>query len=94
MEAIGWATYIFYAAWNLVALFVVWKWFVETKGKTLEEIHAVFNDGAGGSENIINKSFELHESKQMKEQRSASFDSTNEESSKENNFITQEKEDA
>ncbi|KAI8979369.1 general substrate transporter [Mycotypha africana] len=46
LEAIGWATYIFYAAWNLVALFVVWRWFVETKGKSLEEIEAMFADGA------------------------------------------------
>lgn len=50
LEAIGWATYLFYAAWNLVALFVVWKWFVETKGKSLEEIDAIFNDGAGATE--------------------------------------------
>lgn len=78
-----------------MALFVVWKWFVETKGKTLEEIDAVFNDGAGGSENIINKSFDLHESNQMKERRSSSFDSTNEDTSKaKNNIITQEKENA
>jgi len=44
LEAIGWATYLFYAAWNLVALFV------ETKGKSLEEIDAIFNDGAGATE--------------------------------------------
>ncbi|KAG2205912.1 hypothetical protein INT46_002532 [Mucor plumbeus] len=50
LEAIGWATYLFYAAWNLVALFVVWKWFVETKGKSLEEIDAIFNDGAAATE--------------------------------------------
>ncbi|CEP12195.1 hypothetical protein [Parasitella parasitica] len=37
-------------AWNLVALFVVWKWFIETKGKSLEEIDAVFNDSAGAIE--------------------------------------------
>ena len=30
-----------------MALFVVWKWFVETKGKSLEEIDAIFDDGAG-----------------------------------------------
>ncbi|KAI9471978.1 MAG: general substrate transporter [Benjaminiella poitrasii] len=47
LEAIGWATYLFYAVWNLIALFVVWKWFVETKGKSLEEIDAIFDDGAG-----------------------------------------------
>lgn len=55
LEAIGWATYIFYAAWNLIALFVVWKWFVETKGKSLEEIDAIFNDGAAATEiDILN----------------------------------------
>ncbi|KAI8329185.1 hypothetical protein BD560DRAFT_342143, partial [Blakeslea trispora] len=46
LEAIGWGTYIFYAAWNVVAFFVVWKWFVETKGKSLEEIDALFKDNA------------------------------------------------
>lgn len=33
-----------------MALGVVWKWFVETKGKSLEEIEAMFNDGAVGDE--------------------------------------------
>ncbi|RCH91319.1 hypothetical protein CU097_010952 [Rhizopus azygosporus] len=47
LDRIGWATYIFYAAWNVVALFVVYMWFVETKGKSLEEIDAIFEDGAG-----------------------------------------------
>jgi hypothetical protein len=47
LDRIGWATYIFYAAWNVVALVVVYFWFVETKGKSLEEIDAMFDDGAG-----------------------------------------------
>ncbi|KAI8338798.1 general substrate transporter [Choanephora cucurbitarum] len=56
LEAIGWATYIFYAAWNVVAFFVVWKWFVETKGKSLEEIDALFKDNAAAVG--IDKSYE------------------------------------
>ncbi|KAI7866872.1 general substrate transporter [Spinellus fusiger] len=45
LEKIGWATYIFYAAWCLVSLLVVYFTFVETKGRSLEEIDAIFNDG-------------------------------------------------
>ena len=56
LEAIGWGTYIFYAAWNVVAFFVVWKWFVETKGKSLEEIDALFKDNAAAVG--IDKSYE------------------------------------
>lgn len=62
LESIGWATYLFYAAWNVVAFFVVWKWFVETKGKTLEEIDAIFADGAATA--AIDKSFSYHNKEQ------------------------------
>lgn len=61
LQAIGWGTYLFYAAWNLVALFVVWTWFVETKGRSLEEIDAIFQDGAAAD--VIHDGFiEYHQS--------------------------------
>lgn len=71
LESIGWATYIFYAAWNVVAFFVVWKWFVETKGKTLEEIDAVFADGAATT--AIDRSFEYHDQQIGEGKDSSSF---------------------
>lgn len=70
LESIGWATYIFFAAWNVVAFFVVWKWFVETKGKTLEEIDAIFADGAATL--AIDKSFEYHDQQTGNEKSSSS----------------------
>ncbi|KAI9022782.1 general substrate transporter [Phycomyces nitens] len=45
LEKIGWATYLFYAAWCLVALVVVYFTFVETKGKSLEDIDEIFGCG-------------------------------------------------
>ncbi|KAF7298823.1 Hexose transporter protein [Mycena indigotica] len=43
LAAIGWKMYIINAAWNLLEIpFVLWYW-VETKGKTLEEIDEVLD---------------------------------------------------
>ncbi|CAO3641792.1 unnamed protein product [Cunninghamella echinulata] len=44
LESIGFGTYIFYAAFNMLALFIVYFTFVETKGKSLEEIDTLFGD--------------------------------------------------
>ncbi|SAL99551.1 hypothetical protein [Absidia glauca] len=44
LEAIGFGTYVFYAAFNVIAFFVVYFFFVETKGKSLEEIDELFGD--------------------------------------------------
>jgi hypothetical protein len=44
LEAIGWRYYIVYTVWIAFELFVVWKWFIETKNTALEEI-AKFFDG-------------------------------------------------
>lgn len=43
LEAIGWKTYMINGAWDVLELaFVAWYW-VETKGKTLEEIDEVLD---------------------------------------------------
>ncbi|KAL1644692.1 Solute carrier 2, facilitated glucose transporter member 1 [Diplodia intermedia] len=43
MDAIGWKTYIINASWDVLeVLYLVFAW-VETKGKTLEEIDAIFD---------------------------------------------------
>ncbi|KAI8080044.1 general substrate transporter [Halteromyces radiatus] len=44
LASIGFGTYVFYAAFNVVAFFTVYCFFVETKGKSLEEIDALFGD--------------------------------------------------
>lgn len=44
LNAIGWKYYIVYVCWIAFELFVVWKYFIETKNTPLEEI-AKFFDG-------------------------------------------------
>lgn len=43
LEAIGWRYYIVYTVWIAFELFVVWKWFIETKNTALEEIAQYFD---------------------------------------------------
>jgi Sugar (and other) transporter len=49
LAAIGWKSYMINGAWNIVQVIFVAYAFVETKGKTLEEIDAIF-DGAKHSD--------------------------------------------
>ncbi|KAK2776364.1 hexose transporter [Colletotrichum kahawae] len=42
LEKMGWRFYATNAAWNVGVLAIIWWLFVETKGKTLEEIDALF----------------------------------------------------
>ena len=42
LEDLGWKTYIMNASWNFVLIAFVWFYWVETKGKTLEELDEVF----------------------------------------------------
>jgi MFS family permease len=44
LETIGYGTYIFFAAFALIAFFFTWFFIPETKGKSLEEMDAVFGD--------------------------------------------------
>ncbi|CEL03716.1 Putative Cellodextrin transporter CdtD [Aspergillus calidoustus] len=44
LKDIGWKYYIFYCVWLLFELFIVWKFYIETKETPLEEI-AKFFDG-------------------------------------------------
>lgn len=43
MTNIGWRFYIVYICWDAFELFVVSKYFVETKGRTLEDLDHIFN---------------------------------------------------
>jgi hypothetical protein len=40
---IAWKVYIVYAVWNIVQALWVYLFFVETKGRTLEEMDEIFN---------------------------------------------------
>jgi MFS family permease len=42
MEAIGWKLYLVYIAWICVEIVVIYFFFVETAGKTLEELKEIF----------------------------------------------------
>jgi hypothetical protein len=57
---LGWKTYIIFAIFDFVGIFVVWFTMVETRRLTLEEIDAVFLQG-----NARKRSIELakHKSK-------------------------------
>ncbi|KAJ4353738.1 uncharacterized protein N0V89_005468 [Didymosphaeria variabile] len=44
LDTIGWGTYIFFAAFALIAFVFTWFLIPETKGKSLEEMDAVFGD--------------------------------------------------
>ncbi|KAF2015186.1 general substrate transporter [Aaosphaeria arxii CBS 175.79] len=44
LETIGYGTYLFFAGFALVAFFFTWFLIPETKGKSLEEMDAVFGD--------------------------------------------------
>ncbi|KAH8726235.1 general substrate transporter [Phaeosphaeriaceae sp. PMI808] len=43
MEAIGWKLYLVFIAWICVELIVIYFFFVETAGKTLEELKEIFD---------------------------------------------------
>ncbi|KAI8577911.1 hypothetical protein K450DRAFT_212247 [Umbelopsis ramanniana AG] len=43
LKAIGWKYYIVYCVWLVFELFIVWKFYVETKGRTLEELAEIFD---------------------------------------------------
>lgn len=42
MEAIAWKLYIVYIAWIVIEMVIIYFFFVETAGKTLEELHEIF----------------------------------------------------
>jgi Sugar (and other) transporter len=49
LDAIGWKTYMMNGSWDVLEVVFIWYYWVETSGKTLEEIDAVL-DGKKHSE--------------------------------------------
>lgn len=45
VEHIGWGTYLFFAAWNAVFIPIIWFFYPETAGRSLEEIDLIFAKG-------------------------------------------------
>ncbi|RHZ59446.1 putative MFS monosaccharide transporter [Aspergillus thermomutatus] len=45
IEHIGWGTYLFFAAWNAIFIPVIWIFYPETAGRSLEEIDLIFAKG-------------------------------------------------
>lgn len=45
IDAIGWGTYLFFAAWNAVFIPVMYFFYPETAGRSLEEIDLIFAKG-------------------------------------------------
>lgn len=42
MERIGWRYYLVFVGWNCVETVVIWRWFVETAGHSLERVAEIF----------------------------------------------------
>lgn len=42
-DAIGWKLYIVYCGWLALEVIIVWNVFIETKGRTLEELAILFD---------------------------------------------------
>ncbi|KAM3530501.1 hypothetical protein NHJ13051_001334 [Beauveria bassiana] len=50
LESFGWGTYIFFAAFALLAFLFTWFFVPETKGKSLEDMDEIFGDAAARQE--------------------------------------------
>jgi hypothetical protein len=63
LSTLGWGTYIFFAAFCLLASLFVWFCVPETKGKSLEDMDAVFEDSAAHEQKLqlYQIAAELHE---------------------------------
>lgn len=43
LQNISWKIYMINGAWDIVVFFIILVWWVETKGKTIEEVDACFD---------------------------------------------------
>jgi hypothetical protein len=55
IQNIGWKTYIIFAVFNWVSIFIAWLWFPETAGRTLESVDFLFA-GAGSLREVVKRS--------------------------------------
>jgi hypothetical protein len=64
LEGIGWKYYIVYDVWLAFELFVVWKFYIETRNTPLEEIVRHFD----GSNAVLGGAAATEKSRQLAEQ--------------------------
>jgi sugar porter (SP) family MFS transporter len=72
LESIGYGTYLFFAAFALIAFFFTWFVIPETKGKSLEEMDAVFGDTTAHEEKT--RLYNIAQSLGLEEAENAAFD--------------------
>jgi hypothetical protein len=72
LETIGYGTYLFFAGFALLAFFFTWFLIPETKGKSLEEMDAVFKDTTAHEEKT--RLFNIAQSLGLEEAENAAFD--------------------
>jgi hypothetical protein len=72
LEKIGYGTYLFFAAFALIAFFFTWFVIPETKGKSLEEMDAVFGDTTAHEEKT--RLYNIAQSLGLEEAEHAAFD--------------------
>lgn len=61
MEAIGWRLYLVYIVWIVVEIVIIYFFFVETAGKTLEEMAYIFEAENPRKESTKKHSIEVDE---------------------------------
>lgn len=59
VDAIGWGTYLFFAAWNAVFIPIMYFFYPETAGRSLEEIDLIFAKGYCENMSYVRASHEL-----------------------------------
>ncbi|KAL1598196.1 hypothetical protein SLS59_007206 [Nothophoma quercina] len=69
LQALKWKFYFVYVAWLAIEVFVVWKFFVETKGPSLEAISALFDSSPRTQSYETNTAYSWAEEKLEKEAR-------------------------
>jgi hypothetical protein len=72
LKTIGYGTYLFFAGFALLAFFFTWFLIPETKGRSLEEMDAVFNDTTAREEKT--RLFNIAQSLGLEEAENAAFD--------------------
>jgi hypothetical protein len=72
LETIGYGTYLFFAAFALIAFAFTWFVIPETKGKSLEEMDAVFGDTTAHEEKT--RLYNIAQSLGLEEAENAAFD--------------------
>lgn len=69
LQNIGWKFYIYYCVWVTAIFLIVYFFFVETAGPTLEELSYLF-EGERGQKEFVEKTLKMEDDQAMVEERS------------------------